>query len=100
MRVTVQRSLGVSVRALVASQVPDDQALVARTRQEHVRIFKRRSEGCNPSAVSHKGALEDELFGHLERFRGKCSMNCEYLQLVSNFRGKFFVGSVSEVTGR
>lgn len=73
MRMTVQRSLWVSVRALVAGQVPDDQALVARTGEEHVRVLKRRSEGSNPSAVSHKGSLEDKLFGHLERFRGQYS---------------------------
>lgn len=34
--VTVQRSLGVTVLGLVAGEVPDDQGLVTRTRQEHV----------------------------------------------------------------
>lgn len=35
-RVTVEAALGVAVRGLVARQVPDDQSLVARGRQEHV----------------------------------------------------------------
>lgn len=34
--VTVEGSLWVSVRALVTGEVPDDQALVTRSRQEHV----------------------------------------------------------------
>lgn len=68
MRVAVERSLWVAVRALIAGQVPDNQALVARAGEEHVGVFERGSEGCNPSAVSLKGALQDELFGHLEEF--------------------------------
>lgn len=34
--VTVERSLGVTVLGLVTGEVPDDQGLVTRTRQEHV----------------------------------------------------------------
>jgi hypothetical protein len=36
MRVTVQTPLGVAVCGLVAGQVPDDERLVARAREEHV----------------------------------------------------------------
>lgn len=36
MRVTVERSLGVTVLRLVAGEVPDDQRLVTRGGQEHV----------------------------------------------------------------
>lgn len=35
-RVAVERALGVAVAGVVARQVPDDQRLVTRTRQEHV----------------------------------------------------------------
>ena len=64
MRVTVERSLGVTVRGVVAGQVPDDQSLVARTRQEHIWVFEGGREGGNPSAVALKGALENECFRH------------------------------------
>ena len=36
MGVAVEAPLGVAVRGLVAGQVPDDQGLVARTREKHV----------------------------------------------------------------
>lgn len=36
MGVALQGSLGVTVLGLIASEVPDDQSLVARSRQEHV----------------------------------------------------------------
>ena len=36
MRVAVQTPLGVTVRGLVASEVPNNQSLVARAGQEHV----------------------------------------------------------------
>ena len=39
--VAVQTPLGVSVRGLVASEVPDDQSLVAGRRQEHVRAAEK-----------------------------------------------------------
>lgn len=37
MGVAVEAPLGVSVRGLVAGQVPDDEGLVARAREKHVR---------------------------------------------------------------
>ena len=39
--VTVEDRLGVTVRGLVAGQVPDDEGLVAGTRQEHVGAGRR-----------------------------------------------------------
>lgn len=36
MRVTLEGPLGVTVLGLVAGEVPDDQGVVAATRQEHV----------------------------------------------------------------
>lgn len=36
MGVAVEGALWVSVRALIAGQVPDDQSLISATRQEHV----------------------------------------------------------------
>lgn len=36
MRVALQGSLGVTVLGIIASEVPDDQSLVAGSRQEHV----------------------------------------------------------------
>lgn len=41
--VAVQTPLGVSVRGLVASEVPDDQGLVAGSRQEHVGAAHKES---------------------------------------------------------
>ena len=71
----VKRSLGVSVRALVASQVPDDQRLVAGTRKEHVGVLERGRKGSDPSCVALKGALENQLFGHDEMSLGGAQSN-------------------------
>ncbi len=60
----MKRSLWVAVRALVAGQVPDDQRLVAGTRQEHVGVLEGGRERGNPAAVALKGALQDELLRH------------------------------------
>lgn len=43
MGVTLQRALGVTVLGLIAGEVPDDQGLVARSRQEHVGAGKEDS---------------------------------------------------------
>ena len=43
MGVALEGSLGVSVLGLIASEVPDDQGLVARSRQEHVRAIQSPS---------------------------------------------------------
>lgn len=66
MRVAVKRSFWVTVRALVAGQVPNDQSLVARSRQEHVGVFEGGRKRGNPATVALKGALQDELFRHDE----------------------------------
>jgi hypothetical protein len=63
-RVTVERSLWVSVGGVVAGQVPDDESLVAGTRQEHVWVLEGGSEGGDPAAVALKGALQDESLRH------------------------------------
>jgi hypothetical protein len=39
-RVAVEAAFGVAVRRLVARQVPDDERLVARAREEHVRAAR------------------------------------------------------------
>lgn len=70
----MERSLWVSVRGLIAGQVPDDQGLVARSRQEHVWVLERGREGGDPSAVALKVALENELFRHVEGLSGRCSI--------------------------
>jgi hypothetical protein len=71
----MQRALGVTVGRLIAGQVPDDEGLVARTRQEHVWVLQRGREGGNPSAVALKGTLENELFRHDEGSFGRCSID-------------------------
>lgn len=76
-RVAVQRALWVTVGTLVAGQVPDDEGLVARTRQEHVWVFQRGREGGNPSAVTLKGTLENELFRHVEGSLGGAQSICD-----------------------
>lgn len=63
-RVTVERALGGSVGGLVAGQVPDDQRLVAGSRQEHVGVLERSRKRSDPTAVALKGALENESFRH------------------------------------
>lgn len=40
MVVTVEAALGVTVVGIIAGQVPDDQALVARSGEEHVGAVK------------------------------------------------------------
>jgi hypothetical protein len=95
MRVTVERSLWVTVGALVAGQVPDNQRLIARTGQEHVRVFEGGSKGGNPSRVSLKGALENELFGHLARSFGRCSIDLRR-RVCTKYREIFCVGRISK----
>jgi hypothetical protein len=85
--VAVQAPLGVTIRGLVAGQVPDDERLVARAGQEHVgaasvsvcrarrytvqhgghghALLERGREGCNPAGVALKGATENQLLGHI-----------------------------------
>jgi len=53
--VTVEASLRVAVGGLVAGQVPDDESLVARAREEHVR------------AIVHVSVYISLLLQHLAR---------------------------------
>lgn len=61
----MERSLWVTVGSLITGQVPDDERLVARTRQEHVWVLERSRKRGDPAAVSLEGALEDKLFRHI-----------------------------------
>jgi hypothetical protein len=79
----VQTPLGVTVRGLVAGQVPDDESLVARSGQEHVganrvsvlrimhfpsfrvyALLQGGSKGGDPARVALEGTTEYELLGH------------------------------------
>lgn len=71
----MQRSLWVTVSSLVAGQVPDDESLVARSRQKHVGVLEGSRQGGNPSAVTLKGTLENKLFRHVEGSFGGCSID-------------------------
>lgn len=95
MRVAVKRSLWVTIRGLVAGQVPDDQRLVTRTGEEHIGVFKRGREGCNPAAVALKGALENELFRHVEGSFGRCSIDLRRLEEDIQISPKSNVGFLS-----
>lgn len=64
----MERTLRVTVRALIAGEVPDNQCLVAGSGEEHVGVFEGGREGGDPSRVTLKGALENELFRHLGCF--------------------------------
>lgn len=76
-RMAMQRALWVTVSTLIAGQVPDDEGLVAGSRQQHVWVFQRGREGCNPSAVTLKGALENKLFRHVEGSLGGAQSICD-----------------------
>jgi hypothetical protein len=88
--VALKASLGVTVGLVVASQVPDDQSLVATGGKEHVGaiddaialakpffqnfeisprvcfflLLKRGSQAGNPAIVALKGSAKDELLSH------------------------------------
>jgi hypothetical protein len=54
-RVAVQAAFGVAVRGLVAGQVPDDQSLVARAREKHVRAGRMSVSESRAVAASRCG---------------------------------------------
>ena len=81
----MEGSLWVTVRGVVAGQVPDYQGLVAGTRQQHVWVLEGGSEGSDPSAVALKGALENELFSHAEDCRGADQSKCD-VELMRGFK--------------
>ncbi len=89
----MERSLWVAVGALIAGQIPDDQRLIARTGQEHVGVFEGGREGGDPSRVALKGALENELFGHLAGSFGRCSIDARR-QVCTKYREIFCVGAI------
>lgn len=60
-RMAMERSLGVSVGSFVAGQVPDNEALVSGTRQQHIRARKRISvsESCHGDRGWNFGSKTD-----------------------------------------
>jgi len=67
-RVSSQRSSGNSVLGVssLSSKVPDDEALVSRSRNEHIRILGRSSNAGNPVAVSLENSSKSKseiIFG-------------------------------------
>ena len=85
MGVTVQTSLWIAVGSIVTSEVPNDQRLVSRSREEHVgaavtlasparrlqriALFERGSQAGDPAAVALKSTTVDELLSHDGRTR-------------------------------
>ena len=69
-RVASQGAAGVAIgRALLAREVPDDDRLVARGREDDVggRV-ERRGDGGDPAGVALEGAAEGEGLGHFSVF--------------------------------
>lgn len=85
MGVALQAALGVTVCLLVAGEVPDDQVLVARARQQHVGakhrskseerfetkilghsllLLQRGRKASNPAIVALEGAAKNQLLSH------------------------------------
>jgi len=64
MRVTLEASLRNTVANIVASKIPDDQSLIARSGQEHVGVLEGSSKGRDPVAMPFKGSTQNHLFSH------------------------------------
>ena len=71
----MERPLWITVGALIAGQVPDDQRLITGAGQEHVGVFERGRKGCDPARMALKRTLENELFRHLAGSFGRCSID-------------------------
>jgi hypothetical protein len=71
----VERPLWITVGALIAGQVPDDQRLITGAGQEHVGVFERGRKGCDPARMALKRTLENELFRHFAGSFGRCSID-------------------------
>lgn len=83
-------AFGIAIRALVAGQVPDDQSLVAGSREKHIWVFERGSQRGDPATVALKGALQDELFRHVGGIgctRINCDVEVPFKDLVLRFVG-------------
>ena len=81
----MQTSLWIAVGSIVSSEVPNDQSLVSRSREEHVgaavtlasparrlqgiALFERGSQAGDPAAVALKSTTVDELLSHDGRTR-------------------------------
>lgn len=83
MGVAVKGALWVSVRALIAGQVPDDQSLISATRQEHVwaiqkgqhRFSKKlRCQFCAYFSIEVAKLVTQPLWPSRVPFRISCSV--------------------------
>lgn len=63
-RVAVQTLLGDAVAGIVAGQLPNDEGLVTRRRQDHVRVLRVGGDLGNPSGVADQLAAELQRFSH------------------------------------
>ena len=109
MGVTVQTSLWIAVGSIVTSEVPNDQSLVSRSREEHVgaavtlasparqlqriALFERGSQAGDPAAVALKGTTVDELLSHDGQTRRSGELHescCDGAVVLHNeFEGEF-----------
>ena len=89
---SVENTFGIAVRIVLTRQLPDDDSLVYNTRvldqserkirekepstsrrcKDHLWVFRRSSDGGDPSFVACQGAEESQRVGHFVR-RGKDS---------------------------
>lgn len=65
MSVTVETLLGHAVVLIIAGQLPDDEGLVARGRQDHVRVFGVGGDLCDPAIVSFEGTAQRQRLSHV-----------------------------------
>lgn len=64
-RVTSEDLLGVSVLSVLTGEGPDDQGLVTRTTDEHVRVLRRGGNAGDPALVGGERASVDERVRHV-----------------------------------
>lgn len=82
MGVAVEGALWVSVGALIAGQVPDDQSLISATRQEHVWAIQKvsidskklRSQFCAYFSIEVAKLVTQPLWPSRVPFRISCSV--------------------------
>lgn len=82
MGVAVEGALWVSVRALIAGQVPDDQSLISATRQEHVWAIQKvsihskklRCQFCAYFSIEVAKLVTQPLWPSRVPFRISCSV--------------------------
>ncbi len=62
--VTSQSTLWYAIVGLISGQLPHDDGLVSRRRQDHVRELRCGGDLCYPSIVALKGPAKGHLLGH------------------------------------